>query len=202
MFAIFGRMLSENMQTPHELHDDDAEFIASLYQKYRALLFQRAKAYTGDPYAQEDIVQEAVLRLARNAKRLYALESAALAAYMTLTVRSAALNFLKAERRGRLDALPLPKDDAVQWENVLECGMQLTLEEQMLLGHRDAEVRTVIARLSERDQIVLTGKYFLELDNHELADMLGMTEGALRVALFRARNRALKELAKEGILHE
>ncbi len=41
-----------------------------------------------------------------------------------------------------------------------------------------------------RAPFLLTGKYFLELDNRELADMPGMTEGALRMALFRARNSA------------
>jgi len=201
MFAIFGRKLSESVHKPHGLHAKDAAFMASLYQKYRALLFQKAGAYTNDPYAQEDIVQEAVLRLTRNAERLQALEPAALAAYMALTVRSAALNYLRAERRDRLDALPLPEDDEVQQKIVFERGPQPTLEEQMLLGHRDEKVRAAIARLSERDQAALLGKYFLELDSQELMELLGVTAGGLRVVLYRARNRALKELVKEGILH-
>lgn len=202
MFSIFGRKLSDGSQAPKGLHDKDAVFIAALYQKYKALLFQKAAAYTSDPYAQEDIVQEAILRLARNTAKLHTLAPAALVSYMALTVRSAALNYLKADRRDRLDALPLPDDDSEQECFPLSGAVQITLEEQMLIGHRDEELRAVIERLSERDQIVLTGKYFLELDNRELADLLGTTEGALRVALSRARNRVLKELVKEGILRE
>lgn len=201
MFAIFGRKFSENAQTPHGCHNEDMAFMASLYQKYRLLLFSKAGIYTNDTYAQEDIVQDAVLRLTRNSKRLQTLEPAALAAYITLTVRSAALNYLKAEHRDRLDALPFPEDDEIQQDIVFECGPQLSLEEQMLLGHRDEEVRAAIARLPERDQAVLLGKYFLELDNQELTELLGVTAGGLRVLLYRARKRVLKELAKEGILH-
>lgn len=71
----------------------------------------------------------------------------------------------------------------------------------MLKGQRDEDLRNAIGRLSERDQLLLTGKYFLELDNRELADILGVKPSGMRVLLFRARNRALKELIKEGILH-
>lgn len=179
-----------------------SDFMTRLYQKYKAVLYRKAGAYTPDPCAREDIVQEALLRLVHNAARLETLDPPALMSYMTLTVRSAALNYLRAEHRERLDAVPLPEDDAMQEAILPEFGTQLTLEEQMLLGHRNEEIRAAIRRLPERDQILLVGKYFLELDNRELSGLLDVTPGGLRVLLYRARNRALKELVKEGVLHE
>ena len=150
-------------------------------------LFQKAAVYTTNPHAKEDIVQNAVLRLMRNEDTLRTLDSAALTAYLALTVRSAALNYLREERR---DSLPI------------DGSVQLTLEEQMLLGHRDGEIRAAIGHLSDRDRMALMGKYFLDLDNQALAELLEVTPGTLRTVLCRARGRALEELRKEGILHE
>ncbi len=200
MFAIFGKIFSGSSAAPQD-QSDEASYIAGLYIRYKAFLFQKAALYTDSLQAKEDIVQNTVLRLMRNVDKLRTLDSPALTAYIALTVRSAALNYLREESRDSLNALPL--NEELEEECLpLDGSVQLTLEEKMLLGHRDAEVRTAIERLSERDQIALMGKYFLELDSRTLAELLGITPGTLRTLLCRARSRTLEELKKEGILHE
>lgn len=196
MIAILRRGTQKIVDPP----DSNAAFLAALYQKYKAFLFRKAGSYAKDPQTLEDIVQDAVLRLLRNTAKLRTLEPAALTAYLALTVRSAALNHLAAERRDTLDALPLD-DGEVQTDRLRSSRSQPTLEEQVLLGLRDRELRTVIGRLPERDQTLLTGKYFLELSTQELADDLGTTAVGVRVMLSRARKRAMNELMREGILH-
>ena len=116
--------------------------------------------YTDNTYDREDIVQNTVLRLIRNEDRLRVLNPAALTTYIALTVRSAALNYLQAKSRDSMNALPLVEDDDEDYI-LIGGSTQLTLEEQMLLGHRNEEIRAAIGRLSERDQTVLTGKYYL-----------------------------------------
>lgn len=202
MFAILARRIFDYTGTSHKQPGGEFPFTEELYQKYKALLFQKASQFTNDPYAKEDIVQNAVLRLLRREERLRTLEPAALTTYLTLTVRSAALEYFRVERRDSLDALPLPSEEDEEYIPLYSTETPLTLEEQMLLGHRNEEVRTAIERLSERDRLALLGKYFLELDNQELAELLDVTPGALRTLLCRARGRVLNELRKEGILHE
>ena len=200
MFAIFGRIFTGHTAAQRDPSEEEPSYMAALYDRYKAFLFQKAAHYTDNPQAREDIVQNAVLRLMRNEDKLRALDSPALTTYIALTVRSAALNYFRDEQRDSLDALPLNETlelGCVSWDS----SAQYTLEEQMLLGHRDEEVRAAIARLSERDQIALVGKYFLELDNRMLAELLGVTPGTLRTVLCRARGRVLEELKKEGILH-
>lgn len=201
MFVIFGRKLFDSESAPRRQFGDDASYIGGLYQRYKAFLFKKASLYTNDSHAKEDIVQSAVLRLMRNEDKLRTMDSAAVTAYLALTVRSAALNYLRSEYRDSLDALPL--DERLEEDCLsINGNIQLTLEEQMLLGHRDNEIRAAIGRLSERDRMALMGKYFLELDSQTLAELLGITSGTLRTVLCRARGRALEELKKEGILHE
>lgn len=194
MLAIFGKTIG-HAEAPTENYT----YTADLYRKYKALLFQKAGLYTSDPCAKEDIVQNAVLRLMRRENHLRVLEPTALVTYMALTVRSAALNYLKAEQRH--SSLPLPEDER-QEQQLMGGSFQPTLEEQLLAGCRDEEVRSALGRLSERDRAVLLGKYFLEQNDRELSEQLGITEGAVRTLLSRARGRAMKELTKEGILYE
>ena len=201
MFAIFGRTFAARPGTPRGQKPENPPYIAVLYSRYKAFLFQKAARYTDNLHAREDIVQNAVLRLIRNEDKLRTLDPPALTTYMALTIRSAALNYLREERRDSLNALPL--DEMHEEECIpLDGSIQLTLEEQVLLGNRDKEVRAAVARLPERDQIALTGKYFFDLDNRTLAELLGVTPGTLRTVLCRARGRTLEELKKEGILHE
>ncbi len=201
MIAASAKNPAETINGPSEKVCDDSDYMVALYQKYKSLLFQKAGTYTKDPYAKEDIVQESLLRLMKYIPKLQTLDAAALTAYLTLTVRSTALNYFQDERRDSLNAVPLPDDYDLQKCVRLDSPVQLSLEERVLNGQRDEDLHNAIGRLSERDQLLLTGKYFLELDNRELADILGVKPSGMRVLLFRARNRALKELIKEGILH-
>ena len=201
MFAIFGKIFSADTVGSQVQNDGETSYIANLYRHYKAFLFQKAAHYTNNPHEREDIVQNAILRLIRNEDKLRTLDPAALTTYIALTIRSAALNYLRDEHRDSLDALPL--NEGLEEECIpLDGRGQLTLEEQMLLGHRDDEVWAAVSCLSERDQTALVGKYFLELNNRELAKLLGITPDTLRTVLCRARNRTLKELKKEGIRHE
>lgn len=187
------------INTTQERPDDDTIYIELLYLKYKSFLFHKAGTYTKDLYAQEDIVQDAILRLLRHIPKLRNLEPAALITYLALTVRSAALNYLSTERRDSLNAEPLPDDYEMQ-KRVYDVS-HISLDESLILGQRDNELRAAISRLSERDQLLLTGKYFLELDNRELAELLGVTTSGVRVLLFRAKNRVLRELIGGDFLH-
>lgn len=204
MLAFLGRILSkdEGTETASVYPADSSAFIASLYQKYRAFLFRKASTYTDSLCAQEDIVQNTVLRLIRNEKRLLTLEPAALATYISLTIRSAAMNYLQDEQRNRLDAIPFSDSEELDHIFYVNSIAQSTLEEKMIQDYQSREIRAAIGRLSERDQIALLGKYFLGLDSQELAKLLGVSMGNLRTLLSRARVRALNELKKEGVLHE
>lgn len=180
---------------------NDADFIEALYLKNRAFLFQKAGSYTQSPDVREDIIQETVLRLIRNVDKLRILSPTALLCYLSLTVRSAALNYFKLETRDSLNALPLSESEETcdVWNE--RCRVQFSLEEQILMGQRDKEIHAAISRLSDRDQLLLKGKYFMELDNHELANLMGVSRGNLRVLLHRVRERVKKELMKEGVLY-
>lgn len=172
---------------PGDETSPDRAFLAELYETYSAFLFHRAGGYTSDPYAREDIVQETVLRLIRRVPTLRRLDPPAQVTYLALTLRSAALGYLKGAQPP--EEPPEEDPDALQ------------PEDQFLQAERRAGLREALSRLSQRDQTLLLAKYYLGLDNQEIGALLDVGTDSVRPLLARARARAKTELNKEGIDH-
>ncbi|MDO8681868.1 MAG: RNA polymerase sigma factor [Armatimonadota bacterium] len=79
------------------------------------------------------------------------------------------------------------------------------LEERVVAGPEDAEslVRGIVIeqmlKLAEEDREILAGKYLLGLSYKELADSLGIKEGAVRVRCLRAKERLREILRGAGV---
>ena len=63
-------------------------------------------------------------------------------------------------------------------------------------------LRRVWPRLSEADQLLLSGRYILGLDDRELARLAGCKPGSVRMKLTRARRNALREMKKERCIDD
>ena len=67
----------------------------------------------------------------------------------------------------------------------------------------EAELSAIIDRfldsLSENDRIMFVRRYWLGESMHSIAKAVGMTDGAVRVRIFRVRDRLKSYLNKEGI---
>ncbi len=70
-------------------------------------------------------------------------------------------------------------------------------ETRILKRERDGELHQALARLSEREQKILTMTYWLEMSAGEIAEELGMTSDAVWAVLSRSR-KTLKKYLEEG----
>jgi RNA polymerase sigma factor (sigma-70 family) len=62
-------------------------------------------------------------------------------------------------------------------------------EATAVAAERATLLRRTLAQLSRREAEVFSLRYFGELSNPDIADMLGITTGAVKVALHKARTR-------------
>lgn len=184
---------------PANAPEEDKMFIAEVYIEYKALLYSTALHYTKGDIDAEDIVQDAVVRLMSNTKTLRTLKPAALMTYLTLAVRSAALNQLRHQK---------VMDEHTSELTVEQADAQISfrlygegLDGYVLRGEREDKLSRALQRLPERDQLLLMGKYYLQLDNRELQKMIGCQLDSVRMLLTRARWALTEELKKEGIFH-
>ena len=74
-------------------------------------------------------------------------------------------------------------------------------EVAVLAGERRAELLTAIATLREEDQVVLGMRWFAELGEAEMAEVLGVPRGTVKSRLSRALER-LRGAMREGDLHD
>lgn len=172
---------------------EDKIFFQAFYEEYKGFLYYIANKYAQTQSDCEDIVQDALLRLMCNLSSIRDLNKYKAAKYIALTVRSAWLDLVKKRR----DIQEIPLDEAVL-ESILE---------QDPLSCRDPsdlqlEVIHLKQSLSQKDWLILEGKYLLGYDQEELSKLVGVSPDSVRMTLCRARSKArsilLSEEGKDG----
>lgn len=173
---------------------DDRAFIHTLYQEYERLLFATALKIAPTFHDAEEIVQESLVRLIPKVATLRTLERCTLTAYIVSTVRNTAFNFVRKWNRQRAANEPL---DEAHLEDMPQ--PELSFDELLIASENRSRLAEAWQHLSEADQMVLEGRYFLELSDEELARQFGCKPGSIRVKLTRARRNALKIMLEKGV---
>lgn len=160
----------EGEQTAAALTDlsvDRDALVAELFQQEGAALVRMARIFTDDRNAAEDLVQEAFIRLHRNAHRIKDPEK--VAPYL----RSIVLNLARDHNRRGLvslrhqEALPAPSTPEAP-EDRIEASDD---ERRVLKGLRSLPPR-------QRDCMVL--RFYFELKEREIAETLGISPNSVK----------------------
>lgn len=144
-----------------------------LINRYRRPLTAAAYHLLGDPDAAQDIVQETLLDACRGFTGLRDKDRAGAWLYAILRRKA------YAHRQIRRQEAELPEDPPSVDSDVLEELTRGIVIEQL-------------ERLSSEDREILAGKYLLGLSYQELAESLGISNGAVRVRCLRAKEKLRK----------
>lgn len=171
----------------------EQHFMEELYQEYKRLMYTTAGKYVSTREDREDVVHDALLRLLKRPELLQSISGGALPGYIVYTVRSAAVDHLRWQKRqistdgdpGSVELIPAPAEP---------------MEEGMILADEVARLREVWPRLSGEERLLLEGKYIWGYTDPELAEQFHCKSDSVRMKLTRARRKALRELerGKEG----
>ena len=156
--------------------DDERQFLAACYQRYRISMIRLAKCYAADSAAVEDIVSDSLVALMEKIDLLRTLTEEQERAYVLAVVRNTG-RFL----RDGDEALALYPDPTA-------------LEEKVLMRETMAAVRRAIAELPEKEQQVLRLKVLENRTDAEIAAETGLSPGSIRQYLHRARGRLREKL--------
>ncbi|MFN2642059.1 MAG: RNA polymerase sigma factor [Actinomycetota bacterium] len=140
----------------------------------------------GNPDDAADVTQDVYIRIWRSIRGFRG--DANIATWVHRIATNAALTHLK--KRGRLAA---PMEE----EQMAERLATVDDEDQRLSA---AEVERAVERLPDayRPLIVLKDMYGMTCE--EIAEQMGMTEGAVKVRLFRARRKLAEDLTQGGVV--
>ena len=157
----------------------EKDILERLYGKYHQRLTLYALSLCRDPYLAEDLVQEAFL------KAYLALpgETSSVFYWLMRVLRNLLIDH---QRRQRFLSPEEPESIAEGAEDTV-----LRREEIRLLYR-------AISALEAHDREILALFYFAQMPLGQIAELLGLSEGAAKVRLHRARQRLKRRMEEDG----
>jgi len=171
---------------------DDGAF-NQVIQAYRKRILGTIARLIGRPEDVEDVGQEVFLRLYYSLDQLRTAEVFEPWLYR-LTV-NAAYDYLRRQRRRQESRMSDLSEQQVVMADAA-AGSKRNEEEERRTKVREL-VQSLLGKISEEDRILLTLKEVEGLSLKELEKVYKVTENALKVRLFRARQRVLKAFEAE-----
>jgi RNA polymerase sigma-70 factor (sigma-E family) len=162
---------SQPLHPASEARDSAEAAVAALYQASAVSLIRLAFVMLGDLESAEDVVQEAFCGLYRQWGRLRDAERA------TFYLRTSVLNGCRSALRRRIlrrRALPDQPPAVVSAEAVV------------LSGEEREEVFRAVGRLPHRQREALVLRFYLDLSDDEIAQVMGIRPSTVRSTMARA----------------
>lgn len=167
--------------------NDELQF-ETFYESTRKPLYAYVYRMAGDPAAAQDIFQESYLRWL-NAD-LSALDDSARKAYLFRIASNLVNDHFRRRKR----------------ERRLEDEMTMDQVDMEMPAERTGTAAVVLEQLSRQNRSLLWLAYVEQYDHSQIAEILGLRRGSVKVLLFRAKQKALALLqgqkTKRGSSHE
>lgn len=171
----------------------DEEFIDTLYRSYEKMLFCKAKDIVRNREWAEDVAHDTVEKLIKIAPKLQKMDGPRRTNYLKAAVTNTALNQLSAKTTRQ------NMNDISYEELAYQVADDSALLEDLLLRkERHKVLAAALDSVSQRDRLLLEGKYILGLSDQELAEQLQVKPSSIRMLLTRARKNIKKQLRKEA----
>ncbi len=170
---------------------DEAAFNQIVYA-YRKRILGTVYRLIGHPGDVEDVSQDVFVRLYHSLSQLRSLE--VFERWLHRLTVNTTYDYLRKKRRSAAITMADLSDEQVVVADAVEGGKQHS--EELRQREARATVQALLGRISEEDRILLLLREVEGLSLKELHEIYDIKENALKVRLFRARKRALKELER------
>ena len=158
------------------------ELVNDLFRAHAVTLVRVATLLLGDQPSAEDVVQDAFLRLYRSLPRLR--DPGKAVGYLRVSVVNGSRSVLRARRRALLRRV---QHQPAVW----------SAESAVMAGEDRRAVLAAVSRLPRRTREVLALRYYLNLPDHEIAAVLGVSRGTVSSTASRGLAALARELKEE-----
>jgi RNA polymerase sigma-70 factor (sigma-E family) len=174
-----------NMTGPAQSDTVAADAVGDLYRAHGLGLIRFALVLVGDRGTAEDVVQEAFLALYRGWDRVEDPGSAL--GYLRAAVLNGARSVQRSRRRSRARLLRSVQHTPPVWS-----------AESAVMERADRRaVLAAVARLPRRQREVLALRYYLDLSEQEIAEILGVARGTVSSTAARALSVLVRQFEEE-----
>ena len=160
--------------------DEQRNILSEFYEENKNKFFSLAYAKLQNSEESEDAVQEAFLRIVKYPEKFFSIEPHKRLPYSIIIIKNVVLQML--EKQGKYTFEELPEDIP---------DSNLSIEDISIGNVARSELVEFIQTLSEakKQAVILKGVY--GLNNREIADVLGITESAVRRRIADAYGRII-----------
>lgn len=158
------------------------DFFYNLYEKYKYLMFSMAMDILNDKFAAEDAVQEAFIKILKNANKIDNINSNRTKRLVITITKNAAIDIYRKQKK--------------RWNTETEMDKITEFEKNDIYEIEDNEKFLEIEELPDIYKEVLILKYSSEFSNTEIAEILEISEMNVRKRISRGR-KLLKQRLDE-----
>ena len=176
------------MEKEKTITDSNERFMVNFYLKNKSYMYHIARKFTESQSECEDAIQDATVRLLRNADSLRQLSANQLDMYLFLTIRSV---FADRERKAQVRMHPMP-DTTLE---ILHAQQESGFEDDSLNAIWDAAI--LKEQLPAKEWRLLELKYIAGYSDQEIAKEIHCVPDSVRTLLRRARKRAKAILSSQ-----
>ncbi len=156
-----------------------------LYYEHRKLMMQIAIDMLHDEFVAEDAVHEAFVKLTRHLDGVDEINSHKTKAFIVIIIKSVCSDMIRKEKR----------NTEIKLENVDYIGR---VSDDSFKNLEVEEVYSVISSLPDTYREIIELKVVHDLSDKQIADVLGISNSAVRKRLQRAREILRNKLAEWG----
>ncbi|HAK68250.1 MAG TPA: RNA polymerase subunit sigma-24 [Treponema sp.] len=174
-------MFTNNREASGEIHCEDPKDFRKLYDATMQLLFKVSYRIVNDEEAAEDLVHDSYIKANEKKMVFPSLDDAKF--WLIRVVKNASLNYAKRKVR-----------EANAYHKVLYEGRQQmeSGETELLKAETVEKVKAALDQLPPKMKEVLVLREYGGLNYKEIGETLGITEGNVKVRVFRAREQLTK----------
>lgn len=180
------------LETIQRAQSGDEAAFNQIVQAYRKRILGTVYRLIGHPGDVEDVSQDVFVRLYHSLSQLRSLE--VFERWLHRLTVNTTYDYLRKKRRSTAITMADLSDEQLVVADAVEGGKQHG--EELRRQEARATVQALLGRISEEDRILLLLREVEGLSLKELNEIYDIKENALKVRLFRARKRALKELER------
>lgn len=188
-FLLFSNVGSVMLnETDSQLHAADPKDFKKIYDATMQLLYKISYRVVNDEEAAEDLVHDSLIKMNEKELVFPSLDDAKY--WLIRVVKNASLNYAKRKTRERK-----------AYEKVLreEKRESVSSEVELLKKETQKIAREALNKLPEKLRMILILREYAEMNYKEIGKVLGITEGNVKIRVFRAREQLAKIIGEDDV---
>lgn len=163
-----------------------------LFMKYRDVMYGAALSVLNDIHLADDAVSQSFVKLLKNIDRIDEENEKKTSSYMTVVCKNIAINMVRKNIYLNIDDKMIEKIEDKQNMNTKDPSLIIQEKESFNL------LIDYINSMDKRYREVIILKYYHDMENSKIAEVLGIKETTVRKRLVRGKELLMKMLKRSG----